>query len=61
MIVELKQELLDPEMAQPVGFCRRCGGEIYTREALERQAGLCRTCAEAEAARDEEENEGGGV
>ena len=50
MIVALKQELLDPQMALAVGFCVRCGAEIYSRETWRELGGKCPECARSDAA-----------
>ena len=44
MIIEVRQTLLDPEMATVLDRCRRCGTEIYSEEALRRYDGLCEAC-----------------
>ena len=36
----------DPQRREPAGVCWWCGGEIYSEETLERNKGLCDTCAE---------------
>lgn len=35
----------DREQDKPVGYCRKCGGEIYEAELLEENGGLCSDCA----------------
>lgn len=50
VIVALKQELLDPQMAPAVGFCVRCGREIYSRETWRALGGKCPECARSDAA-----------
>ena len=44
MIIELRQALLDREMAPVLDWCRRCGAEIYSPEELEAGEGLCEEC-----------------
>ena len=34
----------DPQRAEPSGYCRECGGEIYSDEALYEYDGLCELC-----------------
>ena len=34
----------DPQRAAPVGYCRRCSGEIYYDEELYEYDGLCAEC-----------------
>ena len=34
----------DPQRAAPSGYCRRCGGEIYSDEELYEYDGLCAEC-----------------
>lgn len=58
MIVEVRQELLDPEMALVVGCCVRCGAEIYSREVWRELHGKCPECARVDAwRRGEDETE----
>ena len=45
MEIVLRQELFDREMAPVEDWCPRCGGEIYHREELLQNDGLCRECA----------------
>ena len=45
MEIVLRQELFDREMAPVEYWCPRCGGEIYHREELLQNDGLCRACA----------------
>lgn len=50
VIIALKQELLDPQMALAVGRCVRCGAEIYSRETWRELEGKCPECARSDAA-----------
>ena len=34
----------DPQRATPSGYCRRCGGEIYSDEEVYEYDGLCAEC-----------------
>ena len=51
MRIEVRQELLDPEMALIVGRCRCCGAEIYSRAVWEKLHGKCPVCARSARAR----------
>ena len=44
MIIEVKQALLDREMAPVLDWCSRCGTEIYSLESLDAGNGLCPAC-----------------
>ncbi|MBR4701113.1 MAG: hypothetical protein IKP19_05405 [Oscillospiraceae bacterium] len=44
MVIEVRQALLDREMAPVLDWCSRCGGEIYSLESLEQGNGLCPAC-----------------
>lgn len=44
MIIEVRQALLDREMAPVLDWCRRCGAEIYSPEELRVFEGLCEAC-----------------
>jgi hypothetical protein len=44
MRIELKQELLDPEMAPVYGTCACCLREIYSAREYEEHGGLCEEC-----------------
>ena len=44
MIIELKQELFDKEMAPVYDRCRCCDGEIYSEEECELYEGYCEDC-----------------
>lgn len=43
MIIEIKQEFLDREMA-PCYLCSRCGDEVYSFEKYDLYDGLCEQC-----------------
>ena len=47
MIIAQNQRRLDPGMAPVEACCPCCGGEIYSREALRRNRGLCPDCDHA--------------
>ena len=44
MIIEVKQELLDKEMAPVYDRCRCCDCEIYSSEEYELYEGYCERC-----------------
>ena len=44
MIIEVKQELLDREMAPVYDRCRCCDGEIYLQYEFELYEGYCEDC-----------------
>lgn len=55
MNIFLRQELLDPQMAQVVGRCRCCGGEIYSRDEAELYDGMCEECCLVSEGEEEED------
>ena len=54
MIIEVKQELLDKEMAPVYDRCRCCGCEIYSEYEYDLYEGYCEDCY-LEMMRDEDE------
>lgn len=61
-LFNVRQEKLDREMAQPSGYCDRCGCEIYSDDELYNYGGLCVECwinevkEEAEAEWEDDED-----
>lgn len=54
MIVFIKQEKLDREMAPVVGRCKCCDAEFYSRYEAEIHDGLCDECWRATRDLDED-------
>lgn len=53
--IEIRQEILDRQMATPSGYCDKCGIEIYSDDELYNYGGLCVECWIDEVTQDAED------